>query len=52
MFIQAFQIQMGCISAVRIVGVQAQFLIKWAGFELDAEDDDNWLHAEALTECA
>ncbi len=31
--------------------MQAQFLIKWVGFELDAEDDDNWLHAEALTEC-
>ena len=34
--------------AVRIVGVQ--ILIKWVGFELDAEDDENWLHAEA--ECA
>ena len=31
------------ISAFHIVGVQDQFLIKWVGFELDAE---------ALTECA
>ena len=35
-----------------MLGLQAQFLIKWVGFELDAEDDENWLHAEALTECA
>ena len=40
------------ILAVRFVGVQAQFLVKWVDIELDETNDDNWLHALALKDCA
>lgn len=40
------------IMAVRFFGLQAQFLVKWVDIELDESNDDNWLHALALTDCA